>query len=200
MAQAIWERAGKRLAVFSTGLHLASMEPRLSCDEMLGGLARWLRAAGYDTAFERGIDDSELIARAAASGRILLSSDSGIFERNIIKNGHVRAVFVPRAAPKIEQLRFVLGALGLPVRAPRCMNCGGALVLLSKEEARNEAPSKTFENTDTFYRCERCGKLLWRGTHWRRIERVLAAAMRAPGLNLQDSRYLGDGLDGNCGE
>jgi uncharacterized protein len=156
------------------------MEPRLSCDEMLGGLARWLRAAGYDATFERGIDDTELIARAAAADRILLSSDSGIFERNIVKHGRVPAVFVPRAMPKTEQLRFVLDTLGLPVRQPRCMTCGGALVLLSKEEARGEAPPKTLENTDTFYRCERCGKLLWRGTHWRRIERVLAEATSAP--------------------
>jgi len=27
------------------------------CDAMLGGLARWLRAAGYDAEYEYGIDD-----------------------------------------------------------------------------------------------------------------------------------------------
>ena len=146
---------------------------------MLGGLARWLRAAGYDAAFEVGIDDADLIARAGATGRILLSSDGGIFERNIIKNGRVRALFVPRAVPSTEQLRFVLGALVLPLRPPRCMTCGGALALLPKEEARAEAPPKTFECTDTFYRCEGCGKLLWKGSHWERITRVLAEAETA---------------------
>jgi len=143
---------------------------------MLGGLARWLRAAGYDAAFESHIDDADLIARAQATGRILLSSDRGIFERNIIKEGRVRAIFVPRAEPKTAQLRFVLEALSLPLLPPRCMTCGGALALLSKEEARGEAPPKTFECVDADYRCEGCKKLLWRGASRRRIERVLAEA------------------------
>ena len=51
------------------------------CDAMLGGLARWLRAAGYDAEFEYGIDDCELIRRAGEGGRILLSSDGPMFER-----------------------------------------------------------------------------------------------------------------------
>ena len=32
---------------------------RFFCDAMLGGLARWLRAMGYDAAFEYGIDDGD---------------------------------------------------------------------------------------------------------------------------------------------
>jgi DUF1680 family protein len=41
-------------------------------DAMLGGLARWLRAAGYDARFEYGIDDADLIARVfgRAKGRM----------------------------------------------------------------------------------------------------------------------------------
>jgi hypothetical protein len=147
---------------------------------MLGGLARWLRAAGYDAVlFESGIDDAEVLARAAATGSILLSSDRGIFERNVVKDGRVRAIFVPRAAHKTEQLRFVMNTLGLAVRPPRCMSCGGALLVVAKEDVRAEAPPRAFECTDTFYRCERCKKLLWKGTHWRRIERVLAEGMGA---------------------
>ena len=44
--------------------------PRFACDAMLGGLARWLRAAGYDACWQEGIDDGELIrlARHALAG------------------------------------------------------------------------------------------------------------------------------------
>ena len=28
---------------------------------------------------------------------------------------------------------------------------------------------------DVYFRCERCAKVFWRGTHWRRIEARLAA-------------------------
>ncbi|MCD6378693.1 MAG: hypothetical protein DRO01_07865, partial [Thermoproteota archaeon] len=31
--------------------------PVILCDAMLGGLARWLRAAGYEAQFIYGIDD-----------------------------------------------------------------------------------------------------------------------------------------------
>lgn len=31
--------------------------PRFACDAMLGGLARWLRAAGYDATWTYGIED-----------------------------------------------------------------------------------------------------------------------------------------------
>lgn len=156
------------------------MAPAFFCDAMLGGLARWLRAAGYDAAFEYGIDDGALVARARQTDRILLSSDSGIFARTPVRDGLVRALFVPRALGRAAELRFVLQELSLPLAAPRCMNCGGALLVIPKESARDEAPARTFEVIDTFYRCDRCGKLLWYGTHWQRIQRILAEAA-APG-------------------
>lgn len=161
------------------GLHSTLVDPRFFCDAMLGGLARWLRAAGYDAAFEQGIDDAVLVARAAESGRILLSSDAGIFERTPVRQGRVRSLFVPRSLGLSGELRFVFGALSLTRRPPRCMTCGGALAELTKDEARAEAPPKTLSRVETFYRCEGCGKLLWRGSHWERITRVLADAETA---------------------
>src|SRR5438552_1862899 len=52
---------------------------RIACDAMLGGLARWLRAAGYDACWQSGIDDHDLIRLARDQGRTLLSSDTRIF-------------------------------------------------------------------------------------------------------------------------
>ena len=43
--------------------------PRFACDAMLGSLARWLRAAGYDAFWQEGIDDWDLIRLAQALGR-----------------------------------------------------------------------------------------------------------------------------------
>ena len=141
---------------------------------MLGGLARWLRAAGYDAEFSYGIDDEELILRALRTGAVLLSSDGALFDRNVIRHKTVRALYVPRDLPKARQLEFVLGELGLPVRDPsRCMACGGALEEVDKEAVREEAPTKAYAAHERFWRCDRCGKLLWRGTHWRKIAAVL---------------------------
>ncbi|MFW6133767.1 MAG: Mut7-C RNAse domain-containing protein [Planctomycetota bacterium] len=147
---------------------------RFFCDAMHGGLARWLRAAGYDAAFAYGIDDAELIERARDTGRIILSSDGPLFDRNVIRDGTVAALYVPQQLGKLQALQFVLRTLKLPVRWPRCMACGGALREVPKHTVADEAPPRTYRNCDRFWRCRRCGKLLWRGTHWERITRRLA--------------------------
>jgi hypothetical protein len=151
------------------------------CDAMLGGLARWLRAAGYDAAFEHGIRDSELIDRALEGGRMLLSSDGPLFERNVIKSGQVRALYVPQQLSRLEQLQFVVEKLALPLRDPRCMACGGRLRELPKHSVAGEAPPLAFRRCERFWRCQRCGRLLWHGTHWQRITRRLDEVRRTGG-------------------
>jgi hypothetical protein len=168
------------------------------CDAMLGGLARWLRAAGYDAEFEHGISDPALVARAVATGKVLLSSDAGVFERSIVRKEMVRSLFVPRSIGKVEQLRFVLGTLKLPVRDPRCMGCGGELVEVPKEDIRAEAPPRTFECQSRFWRCARCGKLLWKGTHWQKIEARLEELASAEPARISSSNTVE--LGQNTGE
>ncbi len=42
-------------------------------DAMLGKLARWLRMLGYDTAYERNIDDADVVDRVVNEDRWLLT-------------------------------------------------------------------------------------------------------------------------------
>ncbi len=159
---------------------------RFACDAMLGGLARWLRAAGPDATVQYGIEDRALVDLARSEGRIILSSDEplarAIHARGLLPADAGRvpkppvgpgpyppALFVPRGMRKLDQLRYVLGRLGLPFLDPRCMACGGELVEIPREEARREVPPKVFQSMRVFGRCGRCGKLLWGGSHWRQI-------------------------------
>jgi len=146
-----------------------SSDPRFLCDAMLGGLARWLRAAGYDAQFEYGIKDRDLVARAQATGRMLLSSDGPMFERNVIKNGELPALYIPQQLGKLDQLRFVLDKLHLPLLSPRCMACGGELRDVPKHRVMGEAPPLAYRNCEHFWRCRNCAKLFWHGTHWQKI-------------------------------
>ena len=50
---------------------MTATPPRFACDAMLGYLARWLRAAGYDVFWQEGIDDTELV-RLAQGADVLL--------------------------------------------------------------------------------------------------------------------------------
>ena len=146
---------------------------RFFCDAMLGGLARWLRASGYDAEFKHGIEDSVIVAEALDRGLVLLSSDGPMFHRKVIRDGQLKSLFVPRGLSRTEQLIHVVGKLGLERLPARCMACGGRLTEIPKHDAMDQAPPLAYRSCDTFFRCARCDKLLWRGTHWRTIDRRL---------------------------
>jgi uncharacterized protein with PIN domain len=56
---------------------------RLLCDEMLKGIGRWLRAAGYDTAIAQdGVADEGLLAQARVENRVLLTCDRALAARS----------------------------------------------------------------------------------------------------------------------
>jgi uncharacterized protein with PIN domain len=151
--------------------------PRFACDAMLGGLARWLRAAGYDASWHDGIADPELVRLARAEGRTVLSSDGDVFEFALVRDGVVPALFVPRGEPVQAQLASVLLGLGLPLREPRCMACGGELAELSREEAAGRVPPRSLACHQRFWRCVRCGKAFWHGSHWEKIVEQLRQAV-----------------------
>src|SRR5688500_3965378 len=107
--------------------------PSFFCDAMLGGLARWLRAAGYDASWQPKIEDRDLVRLSREQGRVLLSCDTGIFEFASIRDGLQPALRVPLHASPPEQLHYIVDQLKLPVLEPRCMACGGGLVEITKE-------------------------------------------------------------------
>jgi len=160
--------------------------PAFFCDAMLGGLARWLRASGYDAKFKHGIDDAVIVTQALDDGLVLLSSDGPMFERRVIRDGLLAALFIPRQLSRIEQLQFAIDKLRLKRLPARCMSCGGQLDSIAKHTVMDEAPPLAYKHCDKFFRCNRCGKLLWRGTHWRTIDRRLNELF---GLQTPPDRY-----------
>ena len=140
---------------------------------MLGGLARWLRAAGYDASWRADIDDWDLVRQALKEKSMLLTSDTGIFRIGIVRDGEVPAQLIPTGLKVAKQLGFVLEKLKLDVLEPRCMACGGMLAAVGKEQVREKVPSRTFNWLDHFYQCEGCQRVFWQGTHWQRISERL---------------------------
>jgi uncharacterized protein len=52
--------------------------PRFVVDVMLGRLAHWLRAMGYDTVYDGRADDDRLLALSIADDRILITRDASL--------------------------------------------------------------------------------------------------------------------------
>jgi uncharacterized protein len=148
--------------------------PRFVCDASLGGLARWLRAAGYQAEWLQGGGAGELLRRAQASGATMLTTDSRLMERALVRGGSVPAQWLPSDLPRTAQLRMLMRDLALKVRAPRCMSCGGELRAVAKEEVADRIPPRTARWKDEYFVCSGCDRLFWQGTHWERIARRLA--------------------------
>ena len=143
------------------------------CDAGLGGLARWLRAAGYEAAWNPDIGDAELLREAQHSGAMILTTDSLLLERRLLRDGVIPALWLPPILTVFEQLTLVFQELGLTAREPRCMSCGGELRRVEKESMRERIPPKTWRWVDEYFLCARCDKLFWYGTHWQRIQNRL---------------------------
>ena len=148
--------------------------PRFVCDPSLGGLARWLRAAGYEAEWPDNGGADELLTRAQTSGATLLTTDSRMMERSVIQGGSVQAQWVPSDLSRTAQLRMLMRDLSLKVRPPRCMSCGGELRVVAKEEVADRIPPKTAKWKDEYFVCSGCDRLFWQGTHWERIAQRLA--------------------------
>ena len=54
-------------------------------DAMLGKLARWLRMLGHDTAYQSDIPDAELVERVIQEDRWLLTRDSYLTQRKVLR-------------------------------------------------------------------------------------------------------------------
>jgi uncharacterized protein len=149
--------------------------PHFLCDAGLGGLARWLRAAGYEAVWIPDIDDDDLLIEGQRLNAMIVTTDSMLMERRVLRDQIIPAVWVPPTLTMLEQLTLIFQELGLEMRDSRCMACGGELVEVDKESVRDRIPPRTLKWLDEFYQCKECGKLFWHGTHWKKITQRLEA-------------------------
>ncbi len=150
--------------------------PTFLCDPSLGGLARWLHAAGYEARQLPQVALHRLPDEALRLGLVLLTTDAETLDRRIVADGSLAVVWLPSALTTPEKLRLVLRDLRLPLRQPRCMACGGELVARPKDEVQPRIPPRTARWKDEYFVCGSCDRLYWQGTHW---ERIVPALRRA---------------------
>jgi uncharacterized protein len=141
----------------------------LLCDASLGGLARWLRAAGYEADWRRDLAGVRLIEEARTAGATLVTTDSRLAAHPRLRTGEVPVVWIPSCMTRVEQLRMAVADLGLDLRQARCMRCGGELAAVAKEDVLERIPPRTRAWKDEYFECRSCRKLYWQGTHWERI-------------------------------
>ena len=137
--------------------------PRFIADSMLGSLARWLRMLGYDTVYEKDISDESVLKMASEEGRHIITRDRDLAKRPdamLLESEDLEA-----------QLKAVSTEFGLSFDESRirCSACNGPLVDLSKDDARSAVPEGAWAENDSFWKCDACGKVYWKGSHWHGI-------------------------------
>ena len=145
---------------------------KFACDVMLGSLARWLRASGHDVFYRAGIDRSSLLRVAREEGRVVLTRAGTFRELSEIPPYLLIAgddlddqlAEVYRAFPSLDPFAAFL---------TRCLVCNALLEEIDKDAYVDRIPSKAFALEGRFCRCPTCDKLLWPGSHVRRMRERL---------------------------
>jgi uncharacterized protein with PIN domain len=151
--------------------------PRFIADENVGKLGRYLRRLGFDTELFSGGDDGELVRRALAENRVLLTRDTHIQQYAVAASGRVLVVTLHSDDPA-EQLRTVIDKLKLSAwfkPLSLCLECNCPLEPLPAEEAAGRAPPYVLKTQRQFMQCPECRRLYWRGSHWQAMRRQLEA-------------------------
>ena len=141
--------------------------PSFVADVHLGGLARQLRMAGFDTIWENNLDDAEIAQISIDQGRIVLTRDRELLKRRGIIHGcYVRAL---RPAEQAQEIfaRLDLGASARPFTL--CLHCNEPLREVTKQEVLARLPPRTSLHYQRFCTCDRCQRVFWQGPHWRRM-------------------------------
>ncbi len=148
--------------------------PRFLADAMLGRLARWLRALGYDAAHDPELDDEALVRLAFEERRTLLTRD-----RRLCDEWRIQGCVVLGARKPAGQLREVADRFELDRDwrrrlFSRCMVCNTPLEPAGAEAVDDAVPSGPHAPDGPFARCPACGRVYWEGQHTRRMRRFLA--------------------------
>lgn len=140
---------------------------RFIVDVNLGKLARKLRLLGFDTLFRNNYDDDEIVADAVREKRIILTRDIGVLKHSAVTHGYWLRSEDPKKQVTEVMERFQLQNSIRPFS--RCSNCNGRLVSVNREAVENRLQPDTFAAFSTFWQCDSCKNIYWKGSHYDRI-------------------------------
>lgn len=177
-------RDGERVSVYPvfeafdiSSVTLVRAQPlrqiRFAADVHLGRLTGYLRLAGFDTLYRNDWEDRELAETAREEQRVILTRDRGLLMRAAVTHGYLVRGTTPRAQ-FIEVLeRFDLRGSLRPLS--RCSLCNGEVAPVAKELVAEQLQPRTARHYREFWRCSRCGRIYWRGSHYRSLQELFSA-------------------------
>lgn len=129
----------------------------------LGRLCRWLRVLGYDSYYFKG-SRSSLVINALKEERLILTRMKRLEEERAVKK------IIIESNKLEDQLRELKDKIGLEFKLDnlfsRCVECNSLIKEVDKEVVKEKVPEYVFKTQERFYKCPKCRKIYWQGTHW----------------------------------
>lgn len=156
---------------------------RFLVDEMLLRLGRWMRLMGQDVANPEGAEDSELLQRARAEQRTLVTRDRRLAEA--CESAGTKCILVKSSDLEDQLGEMADQGISLMLDPRRCTLCNSPLESLERSSAWESAEKRgslervlpkraeTDSEGRATWRCTGCGKLYWEGAHWKRMKEIL---------------------------
>jgi len=136
----------------------------------LGRLCRWLRILGYDAYYFRG-RDSSLIVKALEEDRIIVTRRRKLAEESAVKKIIIHHDLLKNQLKELkETLKLNFNTVDL---FSRCAECNAQIKKVDRESVRNKVPEYVYETQEVFYKCPKCKRVFWQGTHWELARKYL---------------------------
>jgi uncharacterized protein with PIN domain len=146
---------------------------RFIIDGHLGRLARNLRLLGFDVAYDRQVQDRQLLQLMASENRALLTRDRRLLMHSVVRHG-----YCPRSQSADVQTIEVMRRFDLfGSMAPftRCLCCNARLKKVAKADVIEKLEPLTKIYYEEFRRCIGCGQIYWAGSHFSKLQKRLEA-------------------------
>lgn len=141
-------------------------------DVHLGKLARRLRLLGFDTHYETGYSDAQIVSIATDQRRIALTRDIGLLKHKMLQYGYWL-----RSQNTEEQLIEIVNRFALCDHMrpfSRCIACNGSIAAIEKENVLEGLPPDARAYFDEFFQCRNCHKIYWKGSHYEKMVKRIA--------------------------
>jgi len=145
-------------------------KPRFIADCHFGKLAKYLRLMGFDTLFFPQIDDNDLIDLANSEGRIILTRDKELFQRQKADCTLVDAVKIDK---QLQELSTVFELVKYQRPFSLCIVCNEPLHVVDKESILHRLPPKVIRYFSYFEICDKCQRIYWQGDHYKKMKASL---------------------------
>jgi len=141
-------------------------------DAMLGKIARKLRIFGFDTVYDPNVDDMDILNSSKYYGRIVLTNDRALVRR--CKKKGIDTILLNNVT-ELENLVTIFESLDIEYVSSQnlpylCTRCNGVLdTIIDKNSIKNQIPDRLLHSKNIFFKCSKCNKVYWIGSHIERI-------------------------------